>query len=54
MPWANAGAGVNYWLRHGKGFRAEARYQVTRHGAGCYGLGSCRSWFVESRVGFNF
>jgi hypothetical protein len=54
MPWANAGAGVNYWLRNGKGFRAEVRYQVTRRGAGCYGEGPCRNWFVESRAGFNF
>jgi len=54
MPWANAGVGVNYWLRNGKGFRAEVRYQVTRRGNGCYGEGPCRNWFVESRVGFNF
>jgi hypothetical protein len=54
MPWANAGVGVNYWLRNGKGFLAEARYQVTRRGAGCYGEGPCRNWFVESRAGFNF
>ena len=54
MPWANAGAGVNYWLRNGKGFLAEARYQVTRRGSGCYGPGPCRNWFVESRAGFNF
>jgi len=54
MPWANAGAGVNYWLRNGKGFLAEVRYQVTRRGNGCYGPGACRNWFVESRAGFNF
>jgi len=54
MPWANVGAGVNYWLRNGKGFRFEGRYQVTRRGNGCYGEGSCRNWFVESRAGFNF
>jgi hypothetical protein len=54
MPWANAGAGVNYWLRNGKGFRAEARYQVTRRGSGCYGEGACRNWVLESRAGFNF
>jgi hypothetical protein len=54
MPWANAGAGVNYWLRNGKGFLAEVRYQVTRRGSGCYGAGPCRNWFVESRAGFNF
>jgi hypothetical protein len=54
MPWANAGAGVNYWLRNGKGFLAEVRYHVTRRGNGCYGPGACRNWFVESRAGFNF
>jgi hypothetical protein len=54
MPWANAGVGVNYWLRNGKGFRAEARYQVTRRGSGCYGPNSCVNWVVESRLGFNF
>jgi hypothetical protein len=54
MPWANAGVGVNYWLRNGKGFRAEGRYQVTRRGTGCYGEGSCVNWVVESRAGFNF
>lgn len=54
MPWANAGVGVNYWLRSGKGFRAEARYQVTRRGSGCYGPNSCVNWVLESRLGFNF
>jgi hypothetical protein len=54
MPWVNAGAGVNYWLRNGKGFRAEGRYLVTRRGAGCYGEGPCRNWLLESRAGFNF
>jgi len=54
MPWANAGVGVNYWLRNGKGFRAEGRYQVTRRGTGCYGEGPCVNWVVESRAGFNF
>jgi len=54
MPWANVGAGVNYWLRNGKGLLAEVRYQVTGRGSGCYGAGSCRNWFVESRAGFNF
>ena len=54
MPWANAGAGVNYWFRNGKGIRAEGRYQVTRRGNGCYGAGDCRNWLVESRAGFNF
>jgi len=54
MPWANAGVGVNYWMRNGRGFRFEGRYQVTRRGNGCYGAGPCRNWFVESRAGFNF
>lgn len=54
MPWANAGAGMNYWFRNGKGIRAEGRYQVTRRGNGCYGAGDCRNWLVESRAGFNF
>src|SRR5262245_25075856 len=54
MPWATAGVGVNCWLRNGKGFRAEGRYQVTRRGTRCYGEGPCVNWVVESRTGFNF
>src|SRR5262245_2228644 len=54
MPWANAGAGVNYWVRNGEGLLAGVRSVVTRSGNGCYGEGPCRNWFVESRAGFNF